>query len=449
MSLRLDRRTFLRGLGTTIALPCLEGMLPNLAYSQGAAAAGAARPLRLGWVYVPNGIHMQAWTPAAVGRNYELTPTLRPLEPFKNKFMVISGLVCDKARPNGDGPGDHARAMSAFLTGSQPRKTEGANIRVGISVDQAAADRIGHLSRFPSLELGIEEGSQVGRCDSGYSCAYSHNLSWRNESTPAVKDCNPQSVFDRLFASENPRESAQVRAQRQADRRSILDYVLEDVASVQGRIGAADQRKLDEYLSSLRDIELRLNRTAQPTPPPAGATRPTAASGRRPYPDHVRLMIDLMVIAFQADLTRVVTLPFANEGSNQTYPWAGAPVPHHGTSHHSGNASKQESLAKINHYHITHLAYLLQRLDSIQEGNGATILDNTLIGYGSGNSDGQRHNHDNLPILLCGRGGNTVSTGRHVRFNDVPLNNLWLSMLERVGDTRRSLGDSTGKLELS
>jgi hypothetical protein len=365
---------------------------------------------------------------------------------FQDKVNVISGLVCDKANPNGDGPGDHARAMSAFLTGTQPRKTEGANIRVGMSADQAAADRIGHLSRFPSLELGIEEGSQVGRCDSGYSCAYSHNLSWRNESTPAVKDCNPQSVFDRLFAGDNPRESAQVRTQRQQDRQSVLDYVLEDIASVQGRVGAADQRKLDEYLSSLRDIEVRLNRTGPPTPVPAGTARP--ATARRPYPDHVRLMIDLMVLAFQADLTHVITLPFANEGSNQTYAWAGAGVPHHGTSHHSGDANKQAMLARINHYHVSQLAYLLDKLEHIQQGNG-TILDNAPIAYGSGNSDGQRHNHDNLPILLCGRGGGTVVSGRHLRVNNQPVNNLWLAMLDRVGDTRRSLGDSTGKLDLA
>lgn len=447
MTMRLDRRTFLRGVGTAIALPSLESMLPNSALAAGGTSA-AAGPRRLAWIYVPNGIHMQAWTPAAVGRDFELSATLRPLAAFKSKLNVISGLVCDKANPNGDGPGDHARAMSAFLTGSQPRKTEGANIRVGMSADQAAADRIGHLTRFPSLELGIEEGSQVGRCDSGYSCAYSHNLSWRNESTPAVKDCNPQSVFDRLFAGNNSRESAQVRAQRQADRQSILDYVREDVASVQGSVSAADRRKLDEYLSSLREIEVRLNRTVQPTSPPAGVTRPGATAGRRAYPDHVRLMIDLMVLAFQADLTRVITLPFANEGSNQTYPWGGAPVPHHGTSHHSGNAEKQAMLARINTYHITHLAYLLDKLERIQEGN-ATLLDNSLIAYGSGNSDGQRHNHDNLPILLCGRGGGTVVTGRHLRANPQPVNNLWLTMLDRVGDTRRSLGDSTGKLDLA
>jgi hypothetical protein len=450
----------LRGLGTAIALPWLEGMMPSgalgdttatAAGAAGAAAKAVAGPRRVAWMYVPNGIHMPNWTPTTVGANFELTPTLMPLAAFKDRMMVLTGLICDKANANGDGPGDHARAMSAYLTASQPRKTEGANIKVGMSADQAVAERIGHLTKFPSLEMGIEEGKQVGRCDSGYSCAYSHNISWKSETTPLVKDCNPQSVFDRLFGNGDPRESAEARAKREAQRKSVLDYILADANTLDGQLGTSDKRKVDEYMTSIREIELRLSRTALDTPTtlPAGAVRPPAGVPRL-YPDHAKLMLDMMVLAFQGDLTRVATFPFASEGSDQTYPWADAPVPHHGTSHHMGDPAKQALLAKINTFHIQHFAYLLQKLDAIQEGNGS-ILDNSLIAYGSGNSDGQRHNHDNLPVLLMGKGGGSVATGRHVKFDsdDVPISNLWLAMMERAGAPHDKFGDSTGKLALS
>jgi hypothetical protein len=460
----MSRRTLLRGLGTALALPVLDSMIPTrlLGVEAKTAAKVAAVPRRVAWIYVPNGINMDQWTPADVGSAYQLTPTLQPLAEFRDKFSVVSGLVCDKANPNGDGPGDHARAMSAYLTGAQPRKTEGANIHLGLSADQAAADKIGHLTKFPSLELGIEEGKQIGRCDSGYSCAYSHTVSWRSDTTPVVKDCDPQSVFDRLFSNGDPRESAESRARRQNDRKSVLDFVLDDASNVQKRLDATDRQKLDEYLTSVREIEVRLTKAAlEPAAaPPEGAVRPEFDShtGTRPnggattsdkYAVHVPLMIDMMVLAFQADLTRVITLPFADEGSNQTYPWEGANVPHHGTSHHMGDPAKLAMLAKINTFHIKQVAYLMKKLDSIKEANGSTVLDNVLISYGSGNSDGNRHNHDNLPLLLIGKGGNTVASGRHVRFDGTPVNNLWLSMLDRVGAPLDRLGDSTGRVALA
>jgi hypothetical protein len=461
----MSRRTLLRGLGTAIALPVLDSMIPSrlLGVEATTAAKAVAAPRRVAWIYVPNGINMSQWTPAEVGSGYQLTPTLQHLAEFREKFSVVSGLVCDKANPNGDGPGDHARAMSAYLTGCQPRKTEGANLKLGISADQAAADKIGHLTKFPSLELGIEEGQQVGRCDSGYSCAYSHTISWRSDTTPVVKDCDPRSVFDRLFSNGDPRESAESRARRQQDRKSVLDFVLDDAGSLQGKLGATDRQKMDEYLTSVREIEVRLTRSEQeaPTPLPAGAVRPSdfdAHSGTRKmgnattsdnYPTRVQLMLDMAVLAFQTDLTRVLTLPFADEQSNQTYPWAEANVPHHGTSHHMGDPAKLAMLAKIDSYHVTQLAYFLRKLDAIKESNGGSILDNSLIAYGSGNSDGNRHNHDNLPLLLLGKGGGTVSTGRHIRYDNLPVNNLWLSMLDRVGAPLDRLGDSTGRISLA
>jgi hypothetical protein len=435
-----------------LALPWLEAMIPKGA-AMGATATvakAAAGPRRVAWLYVPNGIHMPNWTPTTVGADYALTPTLQTLAQFKQKMLVFTGLICDKANANGDGPGDHARAMSAYLTGAQPRKTGGANIKVGMSADQVIAERIGQMTKFPSLELGIEEGKQVGQCDSGYSCAYSHNIAWHSDTTPVIKDCNPQSVFDRLFGNNDPRESAEARATREARRKSVLDFVLDDAHTLQNQIGASDKRKVDEYMDSIREIETRLARTAQepPAPLPEGAVRPGGVP--REYPDHVTLMCDMLVLAFQGDLTRVATFPFASEASNQNYPWAGADVPHHGTSHHMGDPAKQALLAKINVFHLQKFAYLLDKLDKIQEGNGS-ILDNSLIAYGSGNSDGQRHNHDNLPVILLGKGGGTVNTGRHVKFDsdDVPVTNLWLAMMEHVGVNRPSFGDSNGKVQLS
>ena len=459
----MSRRTMLRGLGTAIALPVLESMVPTRLFGADAktAAQAVAAPKRVAWLYVPNGIHMPNWTPSSIGSDYQLPPTLQPLAPFRDRLMVMSGLICDKANPNGDGPGDHARAMSAYLTGAQPRKTEGANLRTGISADQAAADKIGHLTKFRSLELGMEEGRQIGRCDSGYSCAYSHTISWRSDTTPVVKDCDPRSVFDRLFTNVDPRESAESRARRENDRKSILDYVLDDANRVEGKVGYSDRQKLDEYLTSVREIEVRLAKNAQGvTPPPPGAVRPTLdqSAGTRKlggattndnYVVHLPLMLDMMVLAFQTDLTRVVTLPFADEQSNQTYGWAGANVPHHGTSHHMGDPAKQAMLAKINTYHVGQLTYLLKKLDAIKESNGLSILDNSVIAYGSGNSDGNRHNHDNLPLLMLGKAGGTVRSGRHMHCDGVPVTNLWLSMLDRVGATLPRLGDSTGRVALA
>jgi hypothetical protein len=459
----LSRRTVLRGLGTAMALPFFESLLPVRAFgastTDAMVKAAAAGPRRLAWLYVPNGIDMQNWTPATFGTDYALTPTLQNVAAFKDKMLLISNLVCDKANQNGDGPGDHARAQAAYLTGSQPRKTEGADIKAGVSADQAAADRIGHLTKFASLELGVEEGRQVGSCDNGYSCAYSHNLSWHNEKTPMVKDCNPQSIFDRLFSNSDPRETAEARARREADNKSVLDFVLGDANRVQKRLISTDKEKLDEYLTAVREIELRIARSATEPPPklPDGAVRPNITpatdkdsliNNNTNYPTHAKLILDMMVLAFQADLTRVITMPFADEGSNQQYPWADADVPHHGTSHHGGDPKKMALLQKINAFHLQNAAYLLQKLDAIQEGNGS-ILDNSIIAYGGGISDGNRHNHDVLPLALFGKGGGTINTGRHLDAKNVPINNLWLSMLDHAGASDDKLGDSTGKLKLT
>lgn len=442
---RISRRTVLQGLGTALALPALEAMTPRLA-----AAAAPTSPKRLLFVYVPNGINMREWTPGTTGRDYELPSLLETLKEFRNDFSVLTGLTCDKARPNGDGPGDHARAMSAFLTGRQPRKTPGDNIKVGISVDQLAAQRVGEQSRFPSLEIGCEGGRQAGNCDSGYSCAYSSNLSWRSENTPQVKEIDPRQVFDRLFAGDNLKEAAAARARRDLYRKSILDLVAEDAAGLKKDLGAADQRKLDEYLSGVREIELRIARAAEdskkesPTPKVTGA-RPAGIP--KEYRDHLRLMSDLLVLAFQGDVTRIATFAFANEGSNRPYPFIEVREGHHDLSHHGRNKEKLEKIRKINRFHLEQLAYLLGKLKGVKEAGGKTLLDQCAVVYGSGNSDGDRHNHDDLPILLAGHGGGGLHPGRHVRFSrETPLTNLFLSLLDNVGVNVPSFGDSTGRL---
>jgi hypothetical protein len=402
---------------------------------------GNRTPNRMAVVYVPNGKNMAMWTPTADGTDFTLPKTLEPLQSVKEYLNVMTGLTVDKARPHGDGGGDHARAMSAFLTGAQPRKTDGNDIRAGVSFDQVAASRIGDQTRLPSLEIGCDTGAMAGNCDSGYSCAYSSTISWRSATTPVPKLNDPRLIFDRLFGSGTNAE----RARRDRNRRSILDFVREDTASLTPRLSANDQRKLDEYMVAIRDIEQRIERAARlPEPPRPSMTQPAGVPNN--HQEHIRLLADLMVLAFQADITRICTFVFANEGSNRPYPFIQVSEGHHDLSHHGRDARKLEKIATINRFHVSQYAYLLERLKNIREGDG-TLLDHCMIAYGSGNSDGDRHNHDDLPILVAGRANGTIRTGRHIRYNrETPLNNLWLSMLDRMGSPVDVLGDSTGRL---
>ncbi len=433
MNRALCRRTALRGLGVSLALPFLDAMRPARA-----AARRAAPPVRMAFLYVANGFHMPEWTPGKVGAEFELRRVLAPLAKVKQDVLVLSGLAQDNARPLGDGPGDHARALACFLTGEHPVKTHGANIRAGVSADQIAATRVGHLTRLPSLELGIEQGAQSGSCDSGYSCAYSSNLSWRTPTMPMGKETEPGLVFDRLFG-----EAGGPKYNRQ--RQSLLDFVRDDLASLKPRLGGRDQAKIDEYMTSVREIEQRVARLGSlPDVRPPAFGRPEETPGQ--YQEHIRLMADLLVAAFQADVTRIATLLVTNDSSNRSYPWLDVPDGHHDISHHGGDPEKHEKIVRINRFHIEQLAYLLERLKGVKEGGG-TLLDQSMIVYGSGISDGDKHNHDDLPILLAGRGGGAIRTGRHIKYPKTPLNNLFLSMLDRVGvkDVER-FGDSTGRL---
>ena len=440
----LNRRTFLRGAaGAAIGLPFLDAMRPAFG---AAARSGSAAPIRMAFTYVPNGIIMNNWTPATEGAGFELTPILEPMAAYKNKSLLMTGLSQVNGRALGDGPGDHARAASTFLTGVHPRKTAGADIKVGISADQVAAQAIGSKTRFASLELGIEHGRIVGNCDSGYSCAYSNSISWRTESLPNPPEVNPRLVFERLFGNADFSEPADIRARRERQRKSILDYVREDAASLQGNLGSSDRRKLDEYLTSVREIEKRIQLAEQ------SATQTVQPDFEKPngipveFTDHVRLMFDLMVVAFQTDATRVATFMMGREGSNQTYRSIGVPDAHHGISHHKGDVEKIEKLAKINRHHMEQYAYFLSRLASIKEGDG-TLLDNCMLVYGSGLADGNRHTHHDLPLLFTGSGQGAFRTGRHIKYaSETPLTNLFLAMLDRMGVKAETLGDSKGRL---
>jgi Protein of unknown function (DUF1552) len=437
---RISRRTLLRGVGTTVALPFLESMVPKAL----AGAGASLPPRRMAFLYVPNGALMADWTPKAEGADFELPAILQPMAPFQQDLLVLSGLTCDKARANGDGGGDHARASSAFLTGCQARKTAGANFRSGISADQVAAGQLGDRTRLPSLELGIERYRGTGNCDSGYSCVYEHTMSWRSPTSPLPTEVDPRQVFDRLF-SERPNDPDRLKRSRL--RASVLDAVMEDARGLNHRLGGADRQKMDQYLSCVRELELRLARaeTLPPVRPPDGSVKPQEVPAD--LSEHFRLMCDLMVLAFQADVTRVVSCMFGREGSEQKYRMIGVSEGHHELTHHRNDPEKIAKVRTINTYHIQQFAYFLGKLKSIPEVEGS-LLDNCLIAYGSGNSDGNRHTHENLPILLAGKGGGSLKTGRHIRYpRETPVNNLWLAMLDRMGAPTESLGDSTGVLQ--
>lgn len=470
MSIPMDRRTVLRAAGVALALPWLEAMVPTWASKVAGAPPAPAKtaPLRLAFVYVPNGVHPPAWTPATEGADYDMPGILQPLTSYRNRVLVMSGLAHAKANANGDGPGDHARAGATFLTGAQARKASGTGVRAGISVDQVAASAIGAQSAFPSLEVGCDPGAMSGDCDSGYSCAYSSNISWRTPTTPNAKEIDPRAVFDRLFgdpAVGTPDE----RAARRRRRASILDLVLDQAKALGGRLGTSDRAKVDEYLEGIRALEMRLARSARADAEakPAGniakrrldakdadagkvahidLTRPP--DDPKDFAEHATMMGELIALAFQGDQTRVATFLMANEGSNRSYPSIGVPEGHHGISHHGGDVKAQGKIARINRHHVDLFSKMVARLASMREGDG-TVLDHSLIVYGSSIGDGNRHNHDDLPMLLVGGGNGTVKTGRHVRFqHGTPVSNLYLSLLDRAGVHPAAFGDSTGRLEI-
>lgn len=422
----------------------LDAMAPIRVLAAEGAAASKVSPRRMAFVYVPNGANMADWTPKKIGDEFELPPILEPLKGVQNDLLVLSGLAHDKGRPHGDGAGDHARASATFLTGCKARKTPGADIKVGISVDQVAAQKIGNQTRLSSLELGTDKARLAGNCDSGYSCAYSFNISWKSESTPMPPEVDPRQVFDRLFGNGHSGEMDEARIKRDRYRKSVLDFALDDARRLKADLGYTDRRKLDEYLTAVRELEQRIERANSFASEMPDYHRPTGVP--RSYEEHLRLQFDLLALAFQTDSTRVASYIMAHDGSNRQYPFIGVRDGHHDLSHHGGDEEKKSKIAKINRFHTTQFAYFLQKLKSIPEGEG-TLLDNCMIVYGSGLGDGNRHNHDNLPVLVAGRGGGSIRSGRHVQFErETPMTNLFLSLLDRVGAPTERLGDSTGLL---
>lgn len=443
---QLPRRTFLRGLGTVVALPLLDSMIPSTrAFADVVGNTRAGMPKRMAFVYVPQGANMTDWTPAAFGKDYELPMILQPLAKHKQDLSVLTGLCHPNGESLGDGGGDHARAAGVYLTGAHPKKTAGADIRAGISVDQVAAQRIGDQTRLPSLELSCDGGQRAGSCDSGYSCAYQFNLAWRSETMPMNPEVDPRQAFERLFgSSDGSAGSAEAQAKRKLYNRSVLDFAMGEAKSLQSRLGTTDQRKLDEYLTAVREVELRMTRLEQfPAKRPDGVNEPEMFET---YEQHIRLMYDMLVLAFQTDSTRVSTFIVAHDGSNRPYPNIGISEGHHDLSHHRNDEEKMAKIAKINRYHMEQFNYFLDRLKSVKEGEG-TLLDNCGIVYGSGISDGNRHSHYNLPVLLAGGCGGTLRMGEHVNVGqDVPMCNLYTQLLNTMGVNVDRFGDSTGKL---
>jgi len=441
----LPRRTFLRGVGAAIALPLLDSMVPALGSLR---AAGPTRTRRLAVAYVPNGIQMEKWTPAADGASFEITPTLEPLRPFRERMVVVTGLTNRPAFPAaGEGTGDHVRASATFLTGVHPKKTEGPDIRAGVSMDQLAAQALGKDTQLTSLELCLDSNELIGACEAGYSCAYANTLSWRNPTTPLPMENQPRAVFERLFGdSDNTTRAA--RLARIRDDRSILDSLVDEVQRLRRRLGPADTGKLAQYLDAIRDIERRIQKAEEQIDVELPSMDRPSGGIPSTFAEHAQLMFDLQVLAFQCDMTRVITFLMSREVSPRTYTEIGIPDPHHGLSHHQNNPASMEKLAKINTYHIQQLAYFLEKLQATPDGEG-TLLDHVTLLYGCGISNSNLHTHDNLPILVVGGGAGSIKGGRHVRVTaDTPLTNLQLTLLDKVGVPLDALGDSTGRVDL-
>ena len=432
----LPRRTFLRGMGATVALPLLDAMIPSMT----ALARTPAAPVRrLGFVYMPMGCDLPRWTPPGDGRLTELSPSLQSLAPVVDQLTVITNLELKNAYP-----GTHATSNAAFLSAAKAKWTESTDYYLGTTVDQIAAKEIGQQTLLPSLELSMDLLQTVGQCDNGYACVYQNNLSWSSPTTPLPAEAHPRIVFERLFGEGG---SAADRRAALGRRTSLLDWVREDIARLQRALGPEDRTRVDQYLETVREVERRIQKAE------AGTTDNQLPDLDRPvgvpaaYADHARLMFDLQVLALQGDVTRVITFQLARETSNRTYPEIGVPDPHHPLTHHGNNPEKIARMATINAFHVSLFAYFLEKLKSTPEG-GASLLDHTLYLYGSGMGNPNIHDHVNLPILVAGGGGSGLKGGRHIKYAEpVPLANLHLTLLERAGVRLDAFADSKGKVD--
>ena len=446
----LPRRTFLHGLGATMALPFLDSMLPPFST---VAHGAAARPVRLGYMYKPNGAigscdrspRPWLWRPKTAGRGFEFSPTMKVLEPYREHLNVFSGMAQNQGWSLGSGGGDHARATATFLTGVHPYKTGGADFRLGVSADQLAAEHLSKYTQLASLELGLESQPLAGTCDSGYTCAYM-SMSWRSETQPVPVEISPRAAFERLFGDDASTDPA-ARQARLANDKSVLDYVSSSLSRLQRRLGPSDTRKLDEYLESVRDIERRIQLAEEQSDSVDLPMMSKPISAPHDYSEYAKLMMDLLVVAWQTDMTRVGSFMLGRDGSNRPFPEIGIPDGHHSISHHQGRDENVEKLIKIDELQTAMFAYLLKRLHETEDGEGS-LLDNSLVIFGSGHSEPNIHAHNDLPIVLAGKAGGRIEGGRHLVYpTDTPLNNLYLNMLD-LADVPNvvGFGDSTGRL---
>ena len=452
----MDRRKFLRGLGAAVGLPAMESLRPLMGATAGAAATAATaatattasgNPLRMAYLYIPNGVNLEHWRPQGKGSDYQLGKSMAPLQDLKEDMQIFTGFAHRQAVAGADGAGDHARSNATFLTGQRAKKTSGSDIKVGISVDQIAARAMQNQTRLSSLELTCDGVRKSGRCDSGYSCAYQFNLSWRSENQPNTPEANPRLVFERLFGSGSGDERAKSLAQRRSTQKSILDFIADDAKSMHRDLGRNDQHKLEEYLTGVREIELQIQRAetlGDPSDPGISAPAGQPAS----YREHMRLLMDMMVLAFQTDSTRISTFLLAHDGSNRSFEEIGVSDGHHNVSHHRRKKENLDKIQKIDHFYLEQLAYFMQKMKTTQDLDGQSLLHNSMIVYGSGIADGNRHSHHDLPVIVGGNGGGAFQPGRHVDLgSEVPLSNLHLRMLHEFGVAAPRFGDSTGVLK--
>lgn len=449
-----NRRNFLRGLGACITLPAFESFMPLRSFGAVAESASTARlattatgaPLRTAFLYFPNGAIQPAWWPTGGETDFQLHRTLQPLEAVRKHIQIFGGLDHVNATAGPDGAGDHARANGTFLTGVRMKKSA-TSVHAGISIDQVIAREAGHLTRLPSLELTCDAGRNTGACDSGYSCAYQYNVSWSSPTTPMTPEANPRQVFERLFGAGSMEERAHELKRRREEERSILDFVLDDAHELQRQLNANDKGKLDQYLTGVRELEERIQ-LAEKLGDPRNPLQETPPGIPPTYAEHIQLMFDTLVLAFQTDSTRVATLLLAHDGSNRSFAEIGIPEGHHDLSHHRGNAEWIQKLSDIDLWYAKQFGRFLERLRDTKDVDGNSILHNSMILYGSGNSDGNQHTHVNLPIVCAGGGGGTLTPGRFVKHGSVPASNLFLSMADRMSVPHlERFGDSSGRLK--
>ncbi|MEO6003308.1 MAG: DUF1552 domain-containing protein [Opitutus sp.] len=448
---KMNRRNFLRGLGACVALPALGSLIPSRLAGATASAGpklattATGAPLRTGFVYFPNGAIPGQWWPEGGLTDFTLNATMQPLNAVRKHIQVLGGLDHRNANAGPDGGGDHARGNSVFLTGVRINKSA-TDVRAGISIDQVMANEIGHLTRFPSLEMTCDANRRSAGCDSGYACSYVYNVSWKNPTTPMTPEANPRLMFERLFGSGSHGERALNAQRRMATRKSVLDFVVEDARRMTRSLDVNDRAKMDQYLTGVRDIERRIQK-AEGFGPNVDPDVSTPSGIPATQVEYVEVMYDMMALAFQTDSTRIATMIMGHDGDNRSFSEIGITEGHHDLSHHQNNAERVAKVATIDKWYVTQFARFLQKLEATPDIDGNSLLHNTRILYGSGNADGNRHTHENLPLVLAGGGGGLLTGGRYVQHGGKPVSNLFLSLADQVGVTKlERFGDSTARL---